>query len=181
MDVRKIKIEIGSHKIEAEGLSKEESDERLSLFKELVLASLGRAPQVATNHAPDRKREKTDPNPSEAPIKTDDPLAPLFRAQDRVVSLTNPPQGQNRAGDGFLLILLGQRILRNREWVSVSDLKNGLTNSGIPVDRIDAITATLSTEDYMKRGERRHKDYRLTNPGEQKAKQIGEEILKKIS
>lgn len=180
MDTRRIKIEIGPHKIEAEGLSKEESDERLALFKELVLASLGKSIEPSPGQRPDRKT-KGKQNAPETVTQSTDPLAELFTREDTVVSLTDPPQGQNRAADGFLLVLLGQRLMRDCEWAGVSDVKSGLNHSGISVDRVDTVTATVSTDLYMKRGERRASQFKLTNPGIQKARELAEAILAKIS
>jgi hypothetical protein len=180
MDARRIKIEIGPHKIEAEGLSKEKSDERLALFKELVLASLGQSAEPSSDHKPDRKTKGKQGAPETHP-QSSDPLAQLFKREDTIVSLTDPPQGQNRAADGFLLVLLGQKIMRDCEWAGVSDVKSGLNHSGISVDRVDTVTTTVSADLYMKRGERRASQFKLTNPGVQKARELAEAILAKIS
>jgi len=179
MDAHRIKIEIGSHKLDAETSSKEEMDERIAVFKELVLATGGKAPppslRVIPEHAP--KDEET----AETRASLDHPHAQLFKIEGKTVSLITPPRGQGREGDAFLLVLWGQKLLRGCDWVLVGHVKAGLTDSGFRVDLVDNITRTVSSEFFQKKGERRGKQFRLLNPGLRKAQELAEEIVTSIS
>jgi hypothetical protein len=177
VDPRKTRIEIGSHKIELEGVSKEESDERLALFRELVLASSGNTTaaarqKLASNELADRKVTDADTPPA-----VDDAVASIFKVEGKTVSLVNPPQGEDREGDAFLLLLLGHKLLRQRDWVLVGDVKAGLIDSGFRVGLVDNITGTVSAELFQKKGERRGKQFRLLNQGVKKAETLVQEIL----
>jgi hypothetical protein len=126
-----------------------------------------------------RKREQSEGS-AEHP-QVDNALAPIFKVEGKTVSLVTPPQGQNREGDAFLLLLLGHRIMRDCDWVLVGDVKAGLIDSGFSVSLVDSITGTVAGELYMKKGLKRGKQFRLTNPGVQRAQGLAEEILASIS
>lgn len=181
MDSDRIKIRIGQHELEVEG-SEEAVDRRLAIFKELV----ERTAVATTNPAQSKpagiqtpKREQSETS-TEAP-SIDNPLASLFKVEGKTVSLITPPQGQGREGDAFLLLLLGHRIMRASDWVLVGDVKAGLIDSGFSVTLVDTITGTVAGELYMKKGLKRGKQFRLTNPGLQKAQALAEEVLASIS
>jgi hypothetical protein len=182
MDARKIKIRIGSHDIELEGVSKEESDERLALFKELVLATSVGNNASAANQKPAGNEPNRDPaNADTPPPAVDSAVASIFKVEGKTVSLITPPQGQGREGDVFLLLLWGHKLLRQTDWVLVGDVKAGLIDSGCRVDLVDNITATVSAELFQKKGARRGKQFRLLNQGVKKAEALVQEILTSIS
>lgn len=182
MDARKLRIRVGSHEIEIEGASKEEIDERLAVFKELVLAAsvVSQKPNTGKTETVKAKAQHSETTAG-SDGSVDHPLAAIFKVEGKTVSLVTPPQGQDREGDAFLLLLLGHRIVRASDWVLVGDLKAGLIDSGFSVDQMDTITGSVTSELYMKKGLRRGKQFRLTNPGAQKAQALAEEILGNIS
>ncbi len=181
MDAHKVKIRIGQHEFEAEG-SEDAVDRRLAIFKELVERTGEPTPASAQTRSAGiqiPKREQSDTSVEAATV--DNPLASLFKIEGKTVSLVTPPQGQGREGDAFLLLLLGHRIMRAADWVLVGDVKAGLIDSGFSVTLVDTITGTVAGELYMRKGQKRGKQFRLTNPGLLKAQALAEEVLASIS
>jgi hypothetical protein len=166
MDTAKIRMKIGDHEFEAEG-SAEIVQAQFQTFREL-LSSLGNstpAPQ------PSKPQEIAEIPSSSAHI----PLERIMRSQGRIVSLTAMPSSTE---DAALLIVLGNRDLRNNETVTGGEIGDGLAQSGRPVGRVDRVMEKLIGENYiLKSGFRRATRYRLSNTGQQKALAIARELV----
>lgn len=176
----KIKIQIGDFHLETEG-SEAALEKRLSIFKDLVQIA-SKAGGAVGEHSAHRLREPKEPagKPDEKAVHGDpfSPLRKLFKADGRVITLEMTPQGGNREGDTFLLLLLGHKILRGQELIPVGELLEGVKRSGFgSIKRIDAITAKLATDFWNKVGERRAGKFRLTVPGEKKARELAQELV----
>jgi hypothetical protein len=176
----KIKILIGDYHLETEG-SEAAIEKRLSIFKELVQIA-SKAGITASEHTARRSQESKDHagKQSEKPTQGDlsSPLRKLYKADGRIVTLEMTPQGGNREGDAFLLLLLGHKILRGEELVPVGELLEGVKRSGFSsIKRMDEITAKLTADFWNKVGERRAGKFRLTVPGDRKARELAQELI----
>jgi len=181
MDSSKIKIQIGDFHLETEG-SEAAIEKRLSIFKELVQIA-SKTGSTASEHSARRIRELKEPALGKHDERSNQgepssPLRKLFKADARVVTLEMTPQGGNREGDAFLLLLLGHKILRGEELIPVGELLEGVKRSGFgSIKRIDGITARLATDFWNKVGERRAGKFRLTVPGEKRARDLAQELV----
>jgi hypothetical protein len=178
----KIKIQIGDFHLETEG-SEEAIEKRLSVFKELV--EIASKAGVSAEHSSRRSHstESKDGSEKQGSAGRSEPSSPLrrlFRVDDRVITLEAMPNGGSRDGDAFLLLLLGHKIMRGESLVLVSDLLQGLKNSGVSVDRIDTVTAIVASELWNKVGQRRAGKFRLTVPGEKKAREMAETLVNQM-
>jgi hypothetical protein len=99
----------------------------------------------------------------------------IMRVDARIVSLKARPQS---SADAVLLILYGQKLLRNNESVTGSEVIRGLAPGGLSIARVDRRLEHLSRSgDVMVMGRRRSKRYSLTNAGLAKARQIAAGLL----
>jgi hypothetical protein len=175
----KIKIQIGDFHLETEG-SEAAIEKRLTIFKDLV--QIASTTRIASGESPVRRTHEPKPagKPDEnlAHGEPSSPLRKLFKADGKVVTLEMTPQGTSRESDAFLLLLLGHKIARGEELVPVGDLLQGLKVSGFSsVKRIDEITVKVSVDFWNKVGERRAGKFRLTVPGEKKARELAQELV----
>jgi hypothetical protein len=166
MDTAKVRMKIGDHEFEAEGAS-EIVQAQFMAFRELLSMQ-------------DNKPAKNDaPVLSETPIvatsSTNVVLDKIMRVQGRVVSLTAMPPSTD---DAALLIMLGNKDVRNNETVTGGEIGDGLAQSGRPVARVDRIMEKLISEALvLKSGFRRATRYRLSNVGHQKALATARELI----
>jgi hypothetical protein len=169
METAKIRMKVGDHEFEAEG-SPESVTAQLETFK-ILLGLVG------------SKIEKPeDPKPDQLPAPpavtngaSHVSLERIMRVQGRVVSLTAIPPTYDAAS---LLILLGNKDLRNNESVTGGEIGDGLAQSGRPVPRVDRVMDKLIEEAFvLKSGFRRAVRYRLSNSGHQKALSIARELV----
>lgn len=110
------------------------------------------------------------------------PIAKISRADGRLVTLTALPQGENRETNAALLLLLGQRILRQSELVPADDLIGGMRQSGFGLDRADRLMSRAEADGLItKTGLRRGVRYRLTNPGIARAEALARELASTVS
>ena len=99
----------------------------------------------------------------------------IMRLDARVVSLKARPQS---SAEAVLLILYGQKLLRNNESVTGSEVIRGLAPGGFSIARVDRLLKHLSRNgDVMVMGRRRSKRYSLTNTGLAKARQVAAGLL----
>lgn len=166
MDTAKIRMKIGDHEFEAEG-SSEIVQAQFQTFRELLSTIGNSAPAVEI-------AKPADPPPIQ-PNTAHVQLERIMRSQGRIVSLTAMPGSTD---DAALLIVLGNRDLRNNETVTGGEIGDGLAQSGRPVPRVDRIMEKLIAENYiLKSGYRRATRYRLSNIGQQKALTIARELI----
>jgi len=160
----RLKMKVGEHEFEAEGPA-EIVQAQFALFKEMIAAA---APKKVQDNSQDGKRQELDSLPHQ-------PIEKIMKAEGRVVSLTAKGETVDEA---VLLILLGQKDLRNNQEVTGSEIMDGLKQSGYQVDRVDRITDKLSDSgDAITIGVHRGRRYRLTNQGLGKALAIAKELI----
>lgn len=173
MDPYRLKIKVGEHEFEAEG-PEEAVQRQFEAWKELIAT------------AP-RQKDATpadDPNQVKNPENAGVPLSPLaleriMRMDDRIVSLTAPPE---LAPEAALLILLGQRQLRSNEAVTGNEMMEGMQQSGFRVARVDRILENLATDgSVIRSGAHRGTRYRLSNTGFTRAQEIARTRLSRIA
>jgi len=170
MENTRIKIKIGNHEFEAEGPSKI-VQEQFEAFKQLIVSE----PQ----HVAPSPKTPTEAKAHGATLdKETGKLDSICRVEGRVVSLTVKPEA---AANGALLVMLGQRIYRESETVTASELIDGLEQSGYTPDRLNRIMQPLADEGSVVRiGKKKGTRYRFTNQGLSKAQAIAKEEIAKL-
>ena len=119
MDAYKLRVYVSGHNFEAEG-DKDTVERQFQAFTEMVNRTLALAG-----------------SPSLGAISPEYGLSKIARVDDKIVFLTTLPQTNNPEGDALLVILLAQKVMLGREWVSGADLLTGINRSGVTVQRID--------------------------------------------
>jgi hypothetical protein len=164
-----LRIKIGPHEFEATG-SPESVREKFEAFKELIKILAGTVVQQAMQGMKEMKETLDEA------VASDDQLAKIMRVKDREVSLTARPQTLT---DAILLLIFGQKALRQNDAVTGAELISGLkTTGGYDFTRIDRTMDKLARDgDLLSFGERRGKKYRLTNTGLAKARAIAADLI----
>ena len=176
MDNYKLKIRIGEHEFEAEGPTTVVQSQ-FQIFKEMV----ERAPTT-----PPIRQQPVREGMSETPLAlkdaaaTDSALSRIMKVENRVVSLTARPK---TVDDAALLMLYGQKTLRDNDAVTGSEMIEGLAaTGGMNFGRVDRLMEKAATNgDAIVIGERRAKKYRLTNTGLVKARGLAAELIATVA
>jgi len=166
MDIAKIRVKVGEHEFEAEGDAQSVQNQFEAFQK--IISSIGQS-------APRMETTKPPYSPAITGDSTHISLERIMQVQGRVVSLTVMPSGTD---DAALLILLGNKDLRNNETVTGQEVGDGLAQSGRPVPRVDRVMDKMITEAYvLKSGFKRSTRYRLSNSGHQKALAMARDLI----
>lgn len=169
MECSKIKMRVGQNEIEAEG-PVEFVKEQLESFKELVrlmptistTAGVSEVEQPYINRHVSREMPQGD-------------VQKILHMNGRVVSLTALPPSVE---DAALLIMLGQKDMRDNVSVTAQEIGDGLAQSGRPVPRVDRVMdAALKEATVLKSGVKRSTRYRLTNQGLAKALNLARDLI----
>lgn len=153
MDNLRLKLKLGEHEFEAEG-PPEAVQSQFAAFRQLV--------------RPADEAQTTPASPP--PPQVESPM----RLEGNVVCLTRRGASLD---DEILLLLLGQKLLRNNDAVSGSEITAGLNLSGRRVRRVDYHTNKMTDAGYViTLGTRRARRYRLTNQGLVKGQQLADEL-----
>ena len=174
-DNYRLKIKIGEHEFEAEGRS-EVVQEQFQAFKEMI-ASTPAKPPAQTQKESTKNGDGAQPiTPTPDTPAIDAALSKIMKLENRVISLT---VRADSIGDAILLLLYGQKILRQNDLVTGAEIMDGLTaTGGMNVLRIDRLLEQLATNgDVIVTGERRGKRYRMTNAGIAKARQLAVDLI----
>jgi hypothetical protein len=168
----RLKIKVGGHEFEAEG-DPEHVREQFQAFKELVASMPATTAQVAPPSAQLRD-EYTSPRTDTPPAEPD--VAKVMKLDGRIVSLTVRPK---TAEEAVLLLMYGQRVIRQAEYVTGAEIVDGLnTTGGLSYGRSDRLMEKVARDgDVIVTGENRGKRYRLTNTGVNKARQLANELI----
>jgi len=168
-EMETLKMKIGPHEFEATG-SPESVREKFVAFREMVqmLASS----TVAQVMAGTKKIMET----VDEALTTESQLAKIMRVNGREISLTARPP---KLDDATLLLIFGQKILRENDAVTGAEIISGLnTTGGYSFSRIDGMLDKLARDgDLLTFGERRGKKYRLTNTGLAKARAVAADLI----
>jgi hypothetical protein len=179
----RLKTKVGDHEFEAEG-SPEYVREQFQAWQELVKLAASAAPansQQRPSAPGDSQAEvlRKDDSKIENP-NIDAELTKIMKVDGRYVSLTARTSGIH---DAVLVMLYGQKALRNNDSVTGAELLSGLAATGGFGDpRLDRILDKLAADgDVMSFGERRGKKYRLTNTGIAKSRTIAKELIATVA
>jgi hypothetical protein len=169
------KIKIGPHEFEMEGPADIVQDE-LRAFRALIPPI---PPEALAQPQIEQKRDENPATIASARVNafaTDVLLGKIMNVDGRVVSLTVRP---GSADDAVLLILYGQKALRENDSITGGEVIEGLTaTGGLAVTRVDRLLEKAGRDgDVIVLGERRGKRYRLTNQGINKARQIAADLI----
>jgi hypothetical protein len=176
----RLKIQIHGNSFEAEG-DRETVQEQFQAFKEMIL----QAPQPIAP-IPQLSSDPTKSS-SEQPITNgivpfnEQSLGKIMRLDAKVVSLTVRPK---TVQDALLLLVYGQKVLRQNELASGGVLLSGLITTGgySPIGRVDRLLHNMGLAgDLIVTGEHRAKKYRLSNSGLTKVRQIATELLATVA
>jgi hypothetical protein len=172
MSEYRLKIKIGDHEFEAEGpadaVAKQFAD-----FKELIASLPAKSPDIVFHDIVPDPTATTTRLPSPA-----SDLTKIFKVDGRVISLVAKPSSES---DAALLVLLGQKALRENEASTGSEVKEGLELSGYAPFRVDRMMDGFVAEGLVLiNGKNRGKRYRLSNPGLVKAQALADELQRKM-
>ncbi len=164
-----LKIKIGPHEFEATG-SPESVREKFEAFKELVT--------TFSNSLMTRAKETIGKvmDATAEILTAPEELSKIMNVNGREVSLTARPQN---LVDAILLLVFGQKMLRQNDAVTGAEIISGLnTTGGYSFKRIDGVLEKLAQDgDLLIFGEHRGKKYRLTNTGLAKARAIAADLI----
>lgn len=173
-DTYRLKIKLGADEFEAEGPI-QVVQSQFAAFKELVeaRARVAAAQPPVVLPAPAVNADSAQKPETHA---INERLDKIMQLNDRVVSLTARP---NSGEDAILLLLYGQKILRQNDGVTGGEIVQGAdATGGLAISRVDRVLDKLSVNgDVIIIGERRSRRYRLTNSGVAKARQIAADLL----
>jgi len=176
----RLKIKVGQHEFEAEGPA-EAVQQQFQAFKELVANAPSSIPSVEQAQSPERQ---AGAKPAIRPPVLDgifivNNLPKIMQVDGRVISLTVPP---DEVSDAVLLILYGQKELRQNDSVTGSEILEGLKSTGrFPITRVDRLLEGLATAGVViVIGEHRSKRYRLTNAGFARAIEVADSLIAKV-
>ncbi len=176
----RLTMKIGDHDLNIEG-SADSVHEIFKAWQELVKMAISTPMAQAQKDEPSEGNgfQTSLPKP-DATITVDSALTKIMRLENRSVSLTAQLTSVH---DALLLMLFGQKILRNNDAVTGAELMTGLSSTGgFSVGRLDRILDKLSLDgDVTTFGERRGKKYRLTNTGVAKARAIAGDLIAKVA
>jgi hypothetical protein len=162
MSELRIRMKFGEHEFEAEGLA-DAVERQLESFKQLIAPGQAAALSQRTAESPEDQRKAAPPA-----------LERIMRIRGRILSLSVTAT----AADAVLVILLGQRNLRQNDSVSGTEIMRGLRDSGIRIPRADTIlTKHAGTGSVIAMGERRRRRYRLSSAGVEQAQQIALSLI----
>jgi hypothetical protein len=174
----RLKMKIGDHEFEAEG-SADAVREQFQVWQELVKTAAVATPPPAKNANLDSDNQAAS-TPKQDPTTVDVNLQKIMRLDNRIVSLT---ARLGSVHDAVLVMLYGQKAMRNNEAVTGAELLDGLAaTGGFAVSRLDRILDKLADDgDVMAFGERRGKRYRLTNTGIAKARAVANDTIAMVA
>ena len=174
-DTYRLKIKLGADEFEASG-PVEIVQAQFKAFADLI----AQRQTIAASQA------QITPTPDESSVTMAAPrvdvsvdsesLSRIMKLDGRVVSLTARP---GSAEEAVLLLLYGQKQLRNNDSVTGSEVIDGLTTTGgLQVARADRMLEKIARDGHaIVIGERRAKRYRLTNQGLARARQIASDLI----
>lgn len=177
----RLKVKLGDYEFDAEG-PHDVVQAQFEAFQGLV-TSIPRSVPAPTPPVSPLVQEETS-NGIRSNIldvaAIDAALSTIMKVENRIVSLTVPPKAVD---DAVLLVLYGQKMMRNNESVTGGEIVDGLTaTGGLDVGRSDRLLERVARNgDVIMIGERRGKRYRLTNAGANKARQVAASLIALVS
>jgi hypothetical protein len=176
----RLKVKVGDHEFDAEGPA-DIVQAQFAAFKEMLLVPTITTPTPAVPPARDDGADGGGPSVRAIDnIATDSAVGKIMKTAGRVVSLTVRPKSVE---DAALLLLYGQKIIRDNDSVTGGDVIEGLTTTGgLAVVRVDRLLEKMARDgDAIVIGERRAKRYRLTNAGMTKARGLAADLIATVA
>jgi hypothetical protein len=162
MAVSRLRIKVGPNEFEGEG-TLEAIREQFKLFVQLIGHEL-KAKSLASQL------------PSAATV--DNPLQKVMRTHGNAVFSTMP----TRAEDLVLLMLYGQKMLRNNTKVSGREIMRGLRLSGMPMKRADRILSKHAGNGAVEfSGSGRKRRYVIKPAGIERAQQVVAQLARAVA
>lgn len=171
----KLHIKVGEHEFNGEGPEKSVRDDYAE-WKSLIEL-------ISTQ--PTRKEDKphqpfSNGGPPDAGNKVDkkvdnEQLANVYLVdpKQKLVSLKVHPHTTDRDRDAMLLIIHGYLQMLEQQDVPVGQIKQGMRQTGIRVDRVDKVAFKYVNAGYLsKGGSGKGSRYRITNSGVAKANEL---------
>jgi hypothetical protein len=171
---QRLKIKVGSNEFDAEG-TPEIVQAQFEFFKRLIELESS-APPAPPASPKGTLQEKTPPNSEAGSI--DARLGEIMKAEDDVVSLTVRGLAP---GDAILLLLYGQKTLRDHDAVTSREIRADATATGEPpVNRADRLLHRAQEDGHViVTGQGRGKRYRLTAEGLSKARELAAALIRR--
>jgi hypothetical protein len=186
-DHSRTRLKIGVHELEVEGptiVVQEQVKKFLELVATLPPEQVSPPVTVPTESKPMTATIAT-PSPVVSPSavsihSADVNLDKIMRVDNRVISLTARP---DNAESAILLLLYGQKMLRQNDGVTGAEVMEGITaTGGLDVPRVDRLLEKMGRDgDVIVIGERRGKRYRLTNTGLTKARSVASQLIRIVA
>ena len=180
MESQRLRLKIGDYEFEAEG-PYDVVQAQYKAFQELVLKVMTAAPAPQINVSADPQTPKIEnvdqkENDNNGP---DASLDEIMILEDKIVSLTTSATDIDEA---VLLLMYGQKTLRDNVSVSGVEIMEGLRRSGRNVQRVDRnLEKAGDAGNLIVIGQRRAKRYRLTNKGNARARAIAVERINEVA
>jgi hypothetical protein len=174
-DIYRIKATYGQDTFEAEGPTETVRADFLAWRDMVSTAPPQPRPQPQSEPTKTGFQQPPPPPKTETP-SIDTALPKIMKVEDRVISLTARP---GTAAEAVLLVLYGQKILRENDAVTGAEVMDGITaTGGFSILRVDRLLENMGRNgDVIVIGEHRAKRYRLTNTGIARARQIAVEMI----
>jgi hypothetical protein len=185
-DSYRMRLKIGAHEFEAEG-PVHVVQEQVKRFMELIatlpaeqLAPATPIPAEPKMVAPEILAPPIPPSRTLSLPAIDLRLDEIMKTNNRIVSLLVRPKNQD---DAALLLLYGQKIMRDNDAVTGAEIMGGIkATGGLAIERIDRLLEKLARDgDVIVVGEHRSKRYRLTNAGLNKVRQVAGELVATVA
>jgi hypothetical protein len=180
------RLKIGIHEFEAQG-PVNVVQEQVKRFLDLI-ASLPAEQVLPASREPDVPTTVSEvliPTPTSSRNTISIPaidlrLDKIMKVAERIVSLTVRPKNPD---DAALLLLYGQKMLRENDSVTGAEIMGGITaTGGLSMDRVDRLLEKLARDgDVIVVGEHRSKRYRLTNSGLNKVRHVAGELVATVA
>jgi len=175
----RLKIKVGPYEFDAEG-PHDVVQAQFASFQEMI----AKAPAPSSNTPPVDPNGGSQMEPptlvKDTELMVESNLNRIMKVEGRIVSLTARPQAVE---DAALLLIYGQRMLRNNEAPTGSEIIDGATATGrLELGRTDRMFEKLARQgEVIMIGERRGKRYRLTNSGMAKAREIASALIATVA
>jgi len=174
MESFRLQLKIGQHEFSAEG-EREAVERQVDEWRKMI-ATLPTLPSPPP--APPQPGGLSLANPPTGGGSSEEfaDYDKVFRHDDKLVTLTVLPRGDNREAEAALLVMLGRKHYKGEDLVGGTRLLEGLVVSGMQVMRADRVFGTLMGSHVTRIGKNRAVKYRLTNQGMAAAKQIAHDL-----
>ena len=167
METYRLKMKVGEHEFDATGPT-DVVQAQFATFTALIASVMKIVPPHISSVA---QTATTEHKPAGGAVNVE---KIIMRPEGRMVSLTR------RGGsleDDVLLVLLGQKLLRNNDTVTGSELTTGLRLSGRVVGRVNyELDKMTAAGNVITMGTGRARRYRLTNQGLVKAQGLARSL-----